>query len=156
VATIGRVKWVGFVIVPVLLAAFGVAMYIATRPADRELDALGRTWVASYQTWSARNVREVSAAYERMDFAAEKRNARLIEPLRGCAATFTAFGEPPEFLKSVEQLVLEGCGRAEYALDLNDRFGDASLAQTKLHLGAAEDRLRLARRTLWAELRAPS
>ena len=147
-----RVKWIGFVIVPLLLVAFGVTVYVLTRPPDRELDAQGRAWVAAYEEWSATSVRDVDAALVGMDFGKEARNARLIEPLRGCSASIVRLGEPPDLLESVEQLALEGCGRAEHAVGLNDEFGTASLASIKLHLGEAEDRLSLARRTLRIEL----
>ena len=141
-------KWIGFVIVPLLIAAFGVAVYAYTRPIDRELDAEGRTWVAGYESWSGRSLRDVRAALVRMDFGREARNARLVEPLRRCSASLTRLGEPPELLASVQRLSLEGCGRAEHAVGLTDRYGTASLASIKLHLGEAEDRLAVARRTL--------
>jgi hypothetical protein len=142
------VKWIGFVIVPVLIAAFGVAVYAFTRPVERELDAQGRAWVTSYEAWSGSALRDVRAALVRMDFGTDARNARLVEPLRRCAASLSRLGEPPELLASVQRISLEGCGRAEHAVGLTDRFGTASLASIKLHLGEAEDRLAVARRTL--------
>lgn len=141
-------KWIGFVVVPVLIAAFGVAVYAYTRPVDRELDAQGRAWVTVYETWSGRSLRDVRAALVRMDFGTDARNARLVEPLRRCTVSLTRLGEPPELLASVQRISLEGCGRAEHAVGLTDRFGTASLASIKLHLGEAEDRLAVARRTL--------
>jgi hypothetical protein len=146
------VKWIGFVIVPLLIAAFGVAVYAYTRPPDRDLDAQGRAWVAGYGPWSGKNLRNVRAALVRMDFGEEARNARLVEPLRGCSASLVRLGDPTELLASVRRLSLEACGRAQHAVGLTDRFGTASLASIKLHLGEAEDRLAVARRTLRVKL----
>ena len=145
-------KWIGFVVVAVVVVAFGVAAYAFTRPESRELDAAGRAWVDRYETWSAANGRDVARAVTGMAFGARTRNARLLEPLRDCTASFVELGVPPPFLDDVQQLVLDGCGRAEHAVGLNDEFGDSSLAQTRQHLAAAEDRLRVAQRTLRLEL----
>jgi hypothetical protein len=156
VATIaGRVrnwkKWIGFVVVGVIVAAFGVAAYLGTRPPERELDAQDRAWVSAYQGWSAKRLREAERALVEMTFDAKAQNARVIEPLRTCFASMPG-GEPPEFLTPVRDLSFEACGRAERAVELNDEFDVASLAQIKQHLGEAADRLRVARRTLREEL----
>jgi hypothetical protein len=141
-------KWIGFVVVAVIVVAFGVAAYAYTRPEERELDAQGRAWVERYEEWSARTLRQVNRAHVDMAFGAGRRNARLVEPLRNCTASVGSLGVPPSFLRDVQQLALEACGRAEHAASLNDEFGDSSLAQTKQHLDAAGDGLRVARRTL--------
>ncbi|HUF02369.1 MAG TPA: hypothetical protein VMN35_08085 [Gaiellaceae bacterium] len=141
-------KWIGFVTVPLLMVAFGVATYVATRPPERQLDAQGRTWVSRFEQWAEVRLRVLDDAIVRMEFGALARNARLVEPLRTCSSSFTRFGEPPELLEDVRQIALEGCGRAEHAVRLNDRFDTASLASIKLHLNAAERRLLLAGRTL--------
>ena len=144
-------KWIGFVVVGVIVIVFGVAAYLNTRGPDRGLDAEDRAWVTEYQGWNAETLRAAERAVVEMDFEAEARNARLIEPLRACSASFPG-GEPPEFLSGVHAISLEACGRAERAVQLNDEFGDSSLAQTKQHLGEATDRLSVARRTLRDEL----
>jgi hypothetical protein len=145
-------KWIGFVVVGVILVAFGIAAYAYTRPEERELDVQGRAWVAQYESWSARTIRQLNRAYVGMTFGENARNARLVEPLRHCTPSVGSLGVPPSFLRDVQQLALEGCGRAEHAVSLNDEFGDSSLAQTKQHLGEAEDRLRVAQRSLREEL----
>lgn len=141
-------KWIGFLIVPLLMVAFGVATYIATRPPERQLDARGRAWVSGFERWTQEHLPVLDDAIVRMEFGALARNARLVEPLRTCSASFTRLGEPPELLEDVQRIALEGCGRAEHAVRLNDRFDTASLASIKLHLNAAERRLLLADRTL--------
>jgi len=136
------------VFVVVLLVALGVTSYVVTRAPERQLDDEGEAWVSAYEGWNTTNLRELEDALLHMDFGARARNARLIEPLRRCSASFTRIGEPPEVLEDVHRIVLEGCARAEHAVRLNDRFGAASLATIKLHLGEAEDRLLVAQRTL--------
>jgi hypothetical protein len=83
-----------------------------------------------------------------MEFGALERNAGLVEPLRGCSASLTELGAAPALLEDVGELAFAACGRAEHAARLNDRFDISSLASIKLHLRAAEERLRVARRTL--------
>jgi hypothetical protein len=145
------VKGIGIFVV-VLLAAIGVAMYFATRAPNRELDAEGRAWVAGYQAWNARKERQIDRALIGMAFSTEAKNARLIEPFRECVVALARFGQAPGFLNDVEELTLDACGRAEHAVDVNDRFGATSLATVKLNLGEAEDRLLTARHVLRLEL----
>jgi hypothetical protein len=149
------VKGIG-IFVAILLAAIAVAMYFATRAPNRALDAEGRAWVDGYQVWNSRKQRELDRARVGMGFASEAKNARLIEPLRECFATFVRFGEPPGFLSDVGRLTLNACGRAEHAVDVNERFGRASLATTKFHLNHAETLLLTARRALRIELEKAS
>lgn len=87
-----------------------------------------------------------------MTLESEKRNARLIEPLRGCFASLTRVGVAPKFLDDVQRITLEACGRSEHAVDVDDRFGTASLATVKQHLNNAQDLLQTARRTLKVRL----
>jgi hypothetical protein len=145
------VKAIGTIVV-ILVAAIGIAIYFTTRPPNRALDAEGRAWVDGYQGWSATKERQIDRALVGMGFSSKAKNARFIEPLRECFATFTRFGQPPGFLDDVQRLTLDACGRAERAVDVNDRFGLASLATTKLHLGEAEDLLLTARHTMQVEL----
>lgn len=141
-------KWIGFVVVAIILAAFGVVAYAFTRPPDATVDAAGRAWITAYEQWSSERLLELDRAIVRMEFGSLPRNARLIAPLKTCTGSLAALGEPPELLESVQSLALEACGRAEHAARLNERFDTASLASIKLHLGDAEDRLQVAQRTL--------
>lgn len=141
-------KWIGFVVVTVILAAFAVVAYAFTRPPDTTVDAAGRNWVAAYEEWSAQRLAQLDRAIVRMEFGSLPRNARLIAPLGTCTASLGALGEPPELLESVHGLALDACGRAEHAARLNERFDTASLASIKLHLSDAEDRLQVAQRAL--------
>lgn len=141
-------KWIGFVVVLGVVVALGVTTYLVTRPPETTLDAQGEAWVRAYGAWSGTKLRQLDAAVVRMEFGALERNARLVEPLRGCSASLTELGEPPELLEDVGELAVAACGRAEHAARLNDRFDISSLATIKLHLSAAEERLRVARRTL--------
>jgi hypothetical protein len=145
------VKVIGTIVV-ILLVAMGVATYLVTRPPDRELDAQGRSWVDRYEKWVGTTQREVNRAISGMDFSTEEKNARLIEPLRGCSASFARVGEPPGFLEPVREFVLVACGEAEFAVQVNDRDGTANLATTNLHLREAESNLLLSRQKLASEL----
>ncbi|CAN5166946.1 hypothetical protein BH09ACT13_BH09ACT13_12750 [soil metagenome] len=140
------------IFVALLLAGLGVATYLVTRPPDRELDTEGRAWVSQYQAWAAKTERQVTRARVEMTFSSEARNVDLIEPLRNCAYSFALLGPPPEVLETVAEAANAACGRAEFAVQVNERFGTASLATTKLHLGEAEDRLTLSRRNLRVSL----
>jgi hypothetical protein len=139
-------------IVALLILGLGVAMYIVTRPPNRELDAVGRTWVRDYEAWTDTTRRQIRTAEIGLGFSSEARNTRLLDPLRTCSFSFVRIGPPPTLLGSVEEAVIAACGEAEYAVQVNERFGAASLATTKLHLGEADDRLRLSRRILEVEL----
>lgn len=140
------------IFVALLLTGLGVATYLVTRPPDRELDPDGRAWVDQYEAWAARIERQVTRARVEMSFSSEAKNADLLEPLRNCAYSFALLGPPPDVLVSVAEAVNAACGRAEFAVQVNDRFGIASLATTKLHLGEAEDRLTLSHRNLRVSL----
>lgn len=135
-----------------LLTGLGVATYLVTRPPDRELDAEGRAWVGQYEVWVAKTERQVTRALAEMNFSSEARNADLIEPLRNCSYSFALLGPPPELLEPVEEAANAACGRAEFAVQVNDQFGIASLATIKLHLNEADDRLALSRRSLRVRL----
>jgi hypothetical protein len=108
----------------------------------------GRAWVDRYESWTDTTQRRIDRAVAGMGFSSKRKNARLIEPLRGCSVSFGRIGEPPAFLKPVREIVIEACGEAEYAVQVNDRFGTANLATTNLHLREAEQRLLLSRREL--------
>jgi hypothetical protein len=132
------------VFVVLLAVAVGVVGYVVTRPPEQTLDAAGRAWVASFQPWRTKTEQRVEAAIVGIDFESEKSNARLLAPLRGCSSSLAERGLPPEFLESVHETAMEACGRAEHAVAVNEEFGFASLATTRLHLDEAVDRLRLA------------
>ena len=136
------------IFVLLLLVGMGVAMYWFTRPPNRNLDAQGRAWVESFSTWRARTTRDADRAYVGMGFSSERKNARLIAPLRTCSVSFARLGDPPTLLKVVSEDVTAGCREAEYAVAVNARFGTASLATTKRHLHQAEDWLGQALRDL--------
>ena len=136
----------------VLLVGLGVAMYVVTRPPNRELDAQGRAWVQKYEIWADATGRRIDCAVIGMTLSSEAKNARLIEPLRRCSASFARLGEPPALLRPVQEVVQDACGEAQYAAQVNDEFGTSSLATVQLHLNEAEDRLVLARRTLRTQL----
>ena len=150
-ATIDRVKVIGTIVV-VVLVAMGVGTYLVTRPATNELDAQGRAWVDRYEGWAGTTARQVNRAISGMDFETEEKNARLIEPLRRCSASFAELGEPPGFLEPVQEYVLVACGEAEFAVQVNDRDGASNLATTNLHLREAESNLALARQKLDVEV----
>jgi hypothetical protein len=149
------VKIIGTIVV-ILLVGLGVGTYLVTRPADRELDAQGRAWVDRYEAWAEKTQGQVSHAIGGMDFATKEKNARLIEPLRECSASFARIGEPPSFLDAVREFAVVACGEAEFAVQTNDRFGTDNLATTNVHLREAEGNLLLARQKLAFELREPS
>ena len=141
-------KWIGFVVVLGVVVAFGVTTYLVTRPPEKTLEVSERAWVSAYEDWSGTKLRQLDEAVVRMEFGALERNAGLVEPLRSCTASLTELGAAPTLLEDVGELAFAACGRAEHAARLNDRFDISSLASIKLHLRAAEERLRVARRTL--------
>jgi hypothetical protein len=148
------VKAIGTV-VAIVLVGVGVATYLVTRPASRELDAQGRAWVDRYETWADKTERQIGGAIAGMDFTTEEKNARLIEPLRRCSGSFARIGEPPGFLEPVREFVLVACGEAEFAVQINDRDGTANLATSNVHLREAEGQLLLSRQKLASELGEP-
>ena len=131
-----------------LVLAVGAVGYVATRPPDRDLDVQQRAWVRQFESWRTTTERRVDAASSGIGFSSEKRNARLLEPLRGCTISFGRLGLVPSLLEPVAEASLGGCGRAEHAVAVNDRYGFASLATVRLHLNEAGDQLRLAERNL--------
>jgi hypothetical protein len=145
------VKAIGTIVVLVLVG-LGIGTYFVTRPPEQELDAQGRAWVDSYEAWSDKTLGKVNRAIGGMDFSTKEKNARLIEPLRGCSASFARLGEPPSFLETLREFVVVACGEAEFAVQTNDRFGTANLATTNVHLREAESNLVLARQELASEL----
>ena len=135
-----------------VLVGLGIGTYFVTRPPERELDAQGRAWVDRYEAWSDETQGQVNRAIGGMDLSTKEKNARLIEPLRGCSVSFAELGEPPSFLGTVREFVVVACGEAEFAVQTNDRFGTANLATTNVHLREAESNLVLARQELVSEL----
>ncbi len=142
-------------IVLLLVVGIGVATLVLTKEPDRDLDAQGRSWVAGYEEWHGVVLRRVEVAQRRMTFADEDRNARLLEPLRGCALSLARVGDPPALLEEVQEAAARACGEAEVALAKNDEFGSASLATTRLHLNEVEDNLRLSQHSLRLALDEP-
>jgi len=138
--------------VVILVVGLAVVGYVVTRPVETDLDATEREWVRDFRAWIDTTERRVNAASVGLGFTSEPRNARLVEPLRTCSAFLGRLGEPPDLLISAHEAALDACARAEHAVRLNDRFGPASLATTKLHLNEAGDRLVLARRNLRVQL----
>lgn len=135
--------------VVLLLVAVGVVGYLATRPPDRDLDAADRTWIGEFESWTDTTERRVEAATVGLTFESNARNARLLEPLATCSASLLRVGDPPaEILDPAHEAAQAACGRAEHAVGVNDAFGIASLATTRLHLDEAGDQLRLVRRNL--------
>lgn len=150
-STIVAVKAIGTIVV-ILLVGMGVGTYLVTRPPDRELDAQGRPWVDRYDKWADKTQRQIDRAISGMDFSTKEKNARLIEPLRRCSASFARIGEPPGFLEPVREFVVVACGEAEFAVRVNDRFGTDNLATSNVHLREAESNLLLSRQELASEL----
>jgi hypothetical protein len=135
--------------VVVLLVAVGVVGYVATRPPDRDLDPADRAWVRTFESWTDTTERRVEAAIVGLTFESNARNARLLEPLATCSASLLRLGDPPaEVLTPAHEAAQAACGRAEHAVGVNDAFGTASLATTRLHLDEAGDQLRLVRRNV--------
>lgn len=139
------------IFVALLLAGLGVATYLSTRTPHRTLSPSDRSWVTRYRSWTAKNARLIDVAYTGMGDSVKK-NARLLDPLLTCFATLTGVGEPPSFLKRVEEAAQTACGEAQFATQLNDKYATASLATTKQHLARAEDGLQLGLRRLRDEL----
>jgi hypothetical protein len=135
--------------VVLLLVVVGIVGYVATRPPDRDLDAMDRAWMREFESWTDTTERRVDAAIVGLTFESNTRNARLLEPLATCSASLLGLGKPPaEILDSAYEAAKAACGRAEHAVGVNDAFGTASLATTRLHLDEAGDQLRLVRRNL--------
>jgi hypothetical protein len=130
-------------------------MVVLTREPDRTLDVQGRTWVASFDAWRVGVGRQVTTARRGLTLTAPAKNARLLEPLRGCGRALARIGEPPELLGDVRDAAAQACGEAEVALAKNDQFGVSALATTELHLAEVEDKLRLARHNLRLALDEP-
>jgi hypothetical protein len=131
------VKGIG-VFVAILLVAGGVAMYVYTRPPDRDLDAQGRTWVGQFESWSADMARNVDRAEVSIGVSQGKRlDASLVPALEVCSRTLAELGEPPVLLERVHEEAGTACGELEYALSLNDGYGPSALASTRLHLQRA-------------------
>ncbi|MDH4340164.1 MAG: hypothetical protein OEW47_07365 [Thermoleophilia bacterium] len=126
------------IFVLLLLVALGVAMFVVTRPPNRNLDAQGRAWVARFSAWRADVARPVNQAEVVIGISrGEKLPARLIEPLRGCTVTLAKLGAPPSLLEGVVKNANAACGEVEYGLSVYARYGSPALATTKLHLHRA-------------------
>jgi len=135
--------------VVLLLVAIGVVAYVATRPPDRDLDAADRAWIREMESWLDTTEGRIDTAIAGLTFESNQRNAQLLEPLASCSRSLLGLGGPSsELLNPVVEAAQEACGRMEHAVGVNDAYGTASLATTRLHLGEAEDRLGLARRDL--------
>jgi len=146
------VKAIG-IFVLVLLTAIGVAMYVTTRPPDRNLDAQGRAWVAGFTTWRAGMARAVDRAEVEIGVTqGEQLSPRHIAPLRDCAASLAQVGAPPSLLEQVMTDAGTACGEVEYALSLNARYGRPALASTKQHLHRAGRWLEAAELSLQRQL----
>ena len=144
----GTFRGIGAFVV-VLAVAIGVAGYIVTRPPSKDLDAEDRAWMQDAESWVDATERRVDTAIAGLTFESEARNAELIEPLATCSASLLRLGEPTsELLTPVYEAAQDACRRAEHAVGVNDAFGTASLATTRLHLSEAGDRLELVRRNL--------
>lgn len=136
----------------ILVVALAVVSYVVTRPTDRDLDAQEQAWVRDFRGWRDATERRVERASVGLSFESEAENARLLEPLRTCSASLGRLGPAPSLLASAEEAAVTACARAEHAVRVNDSFGFASLATTKLHVDEAGDRLRLAERNLSVHL----
>lgn len=132
--------------VALLVGGLAVVGYLVTRPEDRDLSAVERAWVVDFRAWRDATERRVEAAVVGIAFTSEGENRRLLAPLRRCSATLEQLGAAPPLFESAHEAALDACGQAEHAVALDRRYGLASLATTKLHLGEAGDRLALARR----------
>ncbi len=143
------------IIVLVLVVSLGVGTYFITKEPNRELDAQGRSWVSDYQSWHTVVLRQVETAQRGMTLETAAKNARLLEPLRGCAQSLGRVGQPPELLDSVLDAAFAACGQADVALSKNDQFGVSALATTRLHLNNVEDNLRLSQHNLRLALDQP-
>ena len=140
-------KGIGIVVL-LLLVGMVVATFVVTRPPSRDLDARGRAWVARFSSWQADVARSVDRAEVSIGVSQQKLSARLVKPLRGCAASLARLGEPPSLLEGVVEDANAGCGEAEYALSVNARYGTPAAATTKQHLHRARNWLALAKRNL--------
>jgi hypothetical protein len=139
--------------VVLLVVVVGVVGYVATRPPDRDLDAADRAWIQEFESWSDATARRVEAAIVGLTFESNARNARLLEPLATCSTSLLRIGDPgAEILDAAYGAAQEACGRMEHAVGVNDAYGTASLATTRLHLSEAGDRLGLAERNLRSAL----
>jgi hypothetical protein len=144
----GTMRGIGAFVL-LLLVAVGVVGYVATRPPDRSLDAADRAWMRDFESWTDATQRRIEAAIVGLTFESNARNVSLLEPLATCSTSLLGLGDPSsELLSPAHEAAQAACGRAEHAVGVNDAFGTASLATTRLHLSEAEDRLRLARRNL--------
>lgn len=142
-----RVKAIGAFVL-ILVVALTVVGYVVTRPRDRDLDAQEQAWVREFRGWRDATERRVEHASVGLAFESEAENARLLEPLRTCSTSLRTLGPAPSLVASAEEAAVAACARAEHAVRVNDAFGFASLATTKLHVDEAGDRLRLAERNL--------
>jgi hypothetical protein len=141
----GTMRGIGAFVV-LLVVAVGIVGYVATRPPDRDLDAADRAWIRELESWTDTTERRIDAAIVGLTFESSARNARLLEPLATCSASLLRLGDPAsEVLTSAYEVAQAACGRAEHAVGVNDAFGTASLATTRLHLDEAGDQLRLVR-----------
>jgi hypothetical protein len=141
------VKAIG-IIVLLLVVGIAAATLVLTKEPDRDLDAQGRSWIAGYEEWHGTVLRQVGIAQRGMTLATEKKNARLLEPLRGCDRSLARIGEPPGLLETVHEAATRACGEANVALAKNDEFGSTAFAATRLHLDEVEDNLRLSQHSL--------
>jgi hypothetical protein len=148
------VKVIGIIVLLLVIGLGAVTLFVTKEP-SRELDAQGKSWVAGYETWHDSVAREVTAAQRGMTLTTEEKNARLLEPLRGCERALTRIGEPPSLLEPVHDAAQQACGQAAVALAKNDQFGTSALATTRLHLAEVEDNLRLAQHSLKLALDEP-
>jgi hypothetical protein len=138
------VKGIGTFVL-ILLVGLGVATYLYTRPPERGVTAAELSWIRDYVGWSTKTEDQVTSAYTGSSSASADRNARALEPLRSCFDSLARdVGAAPDLLRPVEQAAQGACGEAQFALDLNDEYGLASIASTKQHLQRAEESLELA------------
>lgn len=141
------------VFVAVLLTAIGIAIYVTTRPPDRNLDADGRAWVSAYEAWSVDMSRHVDRAAVSIGVSRGDRiDPAPLPKLEACARSLAAIGQPPSLLETVLEEASRACGEVEYALALNAQYGKTSLASARLHLQRAGRLLVAADHTIQRQL----
>lgn len=126
------------IFVAILLVGIGVAMYVTTRPPDRDLDAEEREWVDGFAAWRTDMEDVVDRAVVSIGVSrGERIDESLIPALEVCARTLAELGDPPLVLEQAHENAAVACGEVEYALALNEGFGVPALASTRQHLQRA-------------------
>jgi hypothetical protein len=141
------VKGIGTFVL-LLLTSLGITTYFVTRPHERSVDEVEARWIRDFVAWWHMTDERLTTASTVSRPSTPARNERALEPLRECGDSLAGVGVAPKDFAPVERAAQVTCAEAQYALDLNDRYGVSSIASTNKHLQGASASLEIAARRI--------